>query len=117
MLSHTRLLRESARITERSVDLHAVADSTVDSGLAGGAALVAFTDAAVTGSGGLAIARTRLRNELGAEALVDAAGVVGTFEMMNRVADATGFTEGTQSRIEDAELIADLGFDRFDHAN
>lgn len=38
----------------------------------------------------LATARTRLLEELGPEALVDAAGVASNFERMVRIADSTG---------------------------
>jgi hypothetical protein len=46
---------------------------------------------------------------------VRAAAVIGNFQMMNRVADATGMPVGTGSRGANAELIAELGLDRFDH--
>ena len=48
-------------------------------------------------------------------ALIAAAAVVGNFQMMNRVADATGMPVGTGRRRQDADLIEQLGLSRFDH--
>ena len=60
-------------------------------GVPNAAALVRFAEAAVGGADAeLASARERVARELGAEALVDAAAVVGNFQRMVRIADATG---------------------------
>ncbi|MFQ5554467.1 MAG: hypothetical protein ACE5GC_03740 [Acidimicrobiia bacterium] len=118
MLAHSRMLRESAVATGTTIDLRAVTDPGVDSRLAGGAALLDLADAAVAdGAVGDAPgdARSRVLSELGGEALVDAAGVIGNFEMMNRIADATGIPVGRGARRANADLIADLGLERYDH--
>ena len=52
--------------------------------------LGAFADAAVDRSSGMADAREQLAAELDPAAVVDAAGVVATFQRMDRLADATG---------------------------
>ena len=53
--------------------------------------MLAFVDAAKGDDEvELARARRRVAETFGPEALVDAAGVIGNFERMNRIADATG---------------------------
>lgn len=113
MVAHTGLLSWSAQATETPIDLRAVTDPSVDPLLPGGGELVAFVDATLA-SGGSAAAR-RLNEALGRRALIAAAAVVGNFQMMNRVADATGMPVGTGRRRQDADLIEQLGLSRFDH--
>ncbi len=67
-----------------------VQGSGADSGVAGGSALLRFTEAALTDPANLAEARRRLVAELGEAATVDAAGVMGNFQRMVRIADSTG---------------------------
>lgn len=52
--------------------------------------LGAFADAAVDRSAEVADAREQLTAELGPAAVVDAAGVMATFQRMDRLADAAG---------------------------
>ncbi len=53
--------------------------------------MTAFADAAVTGDDAeLATARDALRTAAGSEVVVDAAGAIGNFERMVRIADGTG---------------------------
>ena len=62
-----------------------------DGGVTHGDALVGFAEAVLGGdAGALAGARDRLRGALGPTGLVDAAAVVGLFNAIDRVADATG---------------------------
>ena len=62
-----------------------------ESGVPQGALLIEFAEA-VLGSddGRLARGRAALLDAMGPEALVDAAGVAGLFNAIDRVADATG---------------------------
>jgi alkylhydroperoxidase family enzyme len=111
------MLSWSAETTNRTVDLEAIAFDEVSPGLPGGDELLAFTTATVAREPGLiATARDALVAALGPEAMVDAAGVIGNFEMMNRIADGVGMPVGggTRSRME--PLITSLGLDRFPHA-
>ena len=74
------------------MDLAAVNEPTGhDSGVRHGAALLAFVDA-VMGSDDAALARARaaLRSVLSDEAFVDTCAVVGAFNVVDRIADATG---------------------------
>ncbi len=107
------MLSWSAQHLQQPVDLRSVTDPRVDPLLAGGRELVAFVDAAL--SGHPETGRDGVEKALGKPALVRAAAVIGNFQMMNRVADATGMPVGTGSRRANAELIAELGLDRFDH--
>lgn len=74
------------------VDLSAVnGAATGDTGVAHGAELVAFVEA-VMGRDEEALVRARaaLRAALGPEAFVDACAVIGAFNVVDRIADATG---------------------------
>ncbi len=88
-----------------------------DGGIPQGGLLIAFAEAVVgTDDGRLHEARAALLDALGPAALVDAAGVVATFNAIDRVADATG-TPIEDERIEaTAEVRAALGIDRFPSA-
>lgn len=108
------MLSWSARETDTPFDLRAVTDPTVDPIIPGGKMLLELAGAVLAGEA-TANAAEGVRLAVGEAGLVDAAGVIGNFQMMNRVADATGMPVGAGSRLRNAELIEDLGFDRFDH--
>ena len=62
-----------------------------DGGIAHGAMLMAFGEAVLGADDTrLAAARAAVRQALGEAGLVDAAGVVGLFNAIDRIADATG---------------------------
>src|SRR5262249_61155846 len=87
------LLRASGEATGHAFDLHAVTEgaAVARSGAAHEKTLLAFTEALVSDEReALVIAHTRVLEELGPEALEDAAGVASDFERMVRIADATG---------------------------
>lgn len=100
----------------RPADVRAITDDEVaaDSGVPHAVELLAFAEA-VVGDDERALdqARRRLLDAVGPAAFVDAAGVVGNFQRMVRIADGTGipldppvlaFTEGVRGA---------LGLDRF----
>ena len=112
------MLSWSSEITNTPVDLRAITDPCVDPLMPGGVALVGYVDAVLSQSvEGIAKASEKVGAELGGAGLVDAAGVIGNYQMMNRVADATGVPVGRASRARNAELIDSLGLDRFDHTD
>ncbi|MEX2424620.1 MAG: hypothetical protein WD990_11640 [Acidimicrobiia bacterium] len=113
MLAHTELLSWSAQQGATPVDLRGVVDPTVDPLVAAGRALVSFVDSMLTDP--VDSVRTDLEAEVGRRGLATAAAVLGNFQMMNRVADATGMPVGTGSRRRLGVLIDDLELDRFDH--
>ena len=107
------MLRESSRTHEESVEFAAVMDGEVESGVPHGATLVQLAEAVVAGSAAdRDTARRALAGAMGAEALVDAAGVISNFERMVRVADATGISIGPMAE-EDLALVRELGINRF----
>ncbi|MCP3975200.1 MAG: hypothetical protein GY720_12000 [bacterium] len=52
---------------------------------------------------------------LGPAGLVDAAGTIGNFEMMNRIADATGMPVGKGSKQSNADIIELLDIAYMEH--
>ena len=82
----------SGQTTGSEVDLDTVNGAVKgDGGVQHGAALVAFTEA-VMGGDEVALTRERraLRTLLTPEAFVDAAAVIGAFNVVDRIANATG---------------------------
>lgn len=61
----------------------------------------------------LGAARERVVGELGEEALVDAAAVIGNFERMVRIADGTGIPLDHPVAMISADLREELGIDAF----
>lgn len=111
------MLSWSANTTGTPVNLEAVTDPEADPLIPGGTELVRFVDAVLRRPAARAVAADAVVDRLGAGALVGAASVIANFQMMNRVADGTGMPVGRGSRIRNAELIARLGLDRFDHSD
>jgi hypothetical protein len=109
------LLRASGELEGQRFDLRAVTQGeAASSGVPGGDALLAFCDAAHAGDeAACALARARVQERLGGEALVDAAAVIGNFERMVRVADGTGIPLDEPLAFVTAGLRSDLGIDRF----
>lgn len=109
------LLRASGQVKGENFDLHAVTEGTVArSGVAHEELLVAFAEAIVgDDDGALAMARSRLLQELGPNALVDAAAVASNFERMVRIADATGIPLDNFLDQATVDLRADLKLERF----
>ncbi|MEN8238224.1 MAG: hypothetical protein ABFR53_03370 [Actinomycetota bacterium] len=108
------MLRESALAYGYDVDLTAIADPNIPMGVPGGNTLVRFVDA-VTGvsNGSVTDAHRDVIDELGPEALVDAAAVFGNFAMMNRIAEGTGIPLAKQMEAREQDLISALGLERF----
>ncbi len=84
------MLRESAKAFEYDLEMAAVGDPSIDIGIPGGNLLLRFVDSILTDSEPLGRLHSEIIAELGPEALLDAASVFGNFEMMNRIADASG---------------------------
>ena len=112
------MLSWSSEQTTTPVELGAVTDPSVDPLVPGGPQLLAFVDAVVAGDAG-AISETAivLERAVGRSGLVNAASVIGNFQMMNRVADGTGMPVGRGSRRRQAALIERLELDRLDHTD
>jgi hypothetical protein len=105
----------SSQTTGDEVDLDTVNGGVEgDGGVEHGARLVAFTEA-VMGSDEAALARERaaLRALLTPEAFVDAAAVVGAFNVVDRIADATGIPLDAGLAAMSGEVREELDLARF----
>jgi len=79
-----------------------------------GRLLVAFAEAVLgEDHGALARARDALMPAVGPVGLVDAAGVVGLFNAIDRVADATGIPLEPEKAAASADFRSRLDLDRF----
>jgi len=108
------LLRESGKVEGEAYDLSAVMDAAAQSGVPHGEALTGFAESAVVGSEeDLRKARDALADEVGAAALVDAAGIVANFERMVRIADATGIPLDKPVAVFSVDMREELGIDSF----
>ncbi len=97
------------------VELGAVNGGTVaDTGVEHGAALIAFTEAAM-GSDDEALRRERaaLRAVLSPEAFVDVAAIIGAFNVVDRIADATGIPLDDMMHAISGEIRQELNLARF----
>lgn len=110
------MLRASVEAMAGTVDVRAITDPSVDPLIEGGTVLIAFVDAVLADDD---LARSRgaeaVRSTLGPEGLVDASGVIATFSMMNRIADATGMPVGRGAIERTEDLRRRTGIDRFRH--
>ena len=88
-----------------------------DGGIPHGALIIEFAEAVLGGDAErLQRARQAIVAAMGADALVDAAGVAGLFNAIDRVADATG-TPLEPAKADDTTSLRDaIGIDAFDAA-
>ena len=109
------LLRASGPTYDQTFDLAAVIGTPEgDGGVPYGRLLVAFADAVLgEDEGALTRAREALAAALGPPGLVDAAAVVGLFNAIDRVADATGIPLEPEKAAASADFRAALGLDLF----
>jgi len=107
------MLRASALAFDYPLDPNAVVDPSLPTGIPGGNLVLRLVDAVMTGSEPLADVHRAIIEELGPEALVDAASVFGNFEMMNRVAEASGIPIPAQAIDRERDLIEQLDIGRF----
>lgn len=95
------------------VDLAAVNDGAVESGVAYGAELLAYTDAVMSRDAeGIVKTRDELGAKIGPDGVVDTAAVIAMFNVVDRVADATGIPidEGFTKDLR-YSIGAELGMD------
>lgn len=110
------MLRASSSVISIDLDPRAITDRSRDPLVPAGPALLDFVDAVLTGTvDDRSVARARVIDEVGPTGLVDAAGVIANFEMMNRIADATGMPVGKGTLKRTAEWRALIDIDRFNH--
>ena len=110
------MLRASCSAMGEEIDAVAVVQGEVDA-VPFGRLLVAFVDATIGNDRhAAATARSALAAAAGDGAVVDAAAVIANFEMMTRLADATGARATAERAAELYEERARLGLDRFESA-
>jgi hypothetical protein len=110
------MLRASASVISIDLDPRAITDRSRDPLVPEGSVLLDFVDAVLTGGADdRAATRVRVLDAVGSTGLVDAAGVIANFEMMNRIADATGMPVGKGTLKRTAEWRALIDIDRFNH--
>ena len=85
-----------------------------ETGIANGDLLIELADAVLDRDDArLAAVRDAVAQALGPEALVDASGVIGAFNGIDRIADATGIPlEDTKAELT-AEIRAEIGIDAY----
>jgi alkylhydroperoxidase family enzyme len=108
----------SALFHQQQVDLQAVvgaAEARV--GVAHGRELVAFVDAVMQGDDAACdAAREALRGVLTPAAFVDACAVLGAFNSVDRIADATGLPLDDRLAAMSGDVRRELGISRFGSA-
>lgn len=109
------MLSSSIEATGGAINLQAITNRQLDPLLPGGLALLDYVDATLSGTN-VTAAREAVVAALGEAAAVDAAAVIGNFEMMNRIADGVGMPVGGGTRQRMRQIIENLGLDRFPHA-
>ena len=112
------MLRASGQMAGQAVDLTAVTEAAAgDAGVEHGGRLLAFTDAAM-GEDDARLDRERraLWAVLSPEAFVDACALVAAFNVVDRIADATGIPLDPMLHAASGEVRAELGLSRFGSA-
>ena len=111
------MLSWSSSETGQQIDLSAVADGRPGVGLDHGDALLRFASACgAYDDDELAAARDALVAETDEAFMVDAAAVAANFEMMTRLADATGACLRPEQLVASASMRDELGLDAFPSA-
>jgi hypothetical protein len=97
------------------IDMKAViGEADGDGGIPHGALLARFAEAAIGDDATLlATVRSEVAGTLGDAALVDAAGIVATFNAIDRVADSTGIPIDEARLAPTADLREQLGINAF----
>jgi hypothetical protein len=103
----------SSQVNGTAVDLSAVhGEHAQQSGVAHGTELLAFTEAVMSGQNAAA-ERARLRAVLSPEAYVDIAAVIAAFNVVDRIADATGIPLDDMMLAMSGEVRQELDLTRF----
>ncbi len=110
------MLRASVEANSETVDLNAIVDGSVASGIEHGAELTAFAEALVTHSDVLPAARQAIVDAMGEGALVDAAGTVANFQRMVRIADGIGIPIDERMAEHSGDLREQLGLEQYGSA-
>ncbi len=98
-----------------TVDVAAVQGSGHgDGSVPAGAELLRFTEASATGDdSALVEARLRLVDAIGQAAMIDTAGIISAFQMMNRISNATGTPLDAPLVAQTEALLPQIGVESF----
>ena len=109
------MLRASSEHNGDDIDLAALTGGADgDAGVAHGDKLIAFAEAVIADQAlEMDAARAVVRTALGDAALVDAAGIIGMFNGLDRVADSTGAPLEDWKAADTADMRAAIGIDAF----
>tara|TARA_A100001037_G_scaffold265593_1_gene257175 strand:+ start:1767 stop:2114 length:348 start_codon:yes stop_codon:yes gene_type:complete len=109
------LLRGSGEHRQEALALEGIMpDLETTTGFAGEDVLAELADAFYAGDlARLVSARTQVRSRLGDDALIDAAGIIGMFDAVVRIADGTGVPLEDVKAQASATIRPALGIDRF----
>jgi hypothetical protein len=108
------MLRASGQVNAADVDLGLVNGARAsDGGVTHGAQLLAFTEAVIRNDDSLAQERARLRSVLSPEAFIDACAVICAFNVVDRIADATGIPLDAMMVEMSADVRRQLNLARF----
>ncbi|MDE2894681.1 MAG: hypothetical protein OXN87_04695 [Chloroflexota bacterium] len=109
------MLRESSKRsgTLDQLNLKGTVNADADSGVPQGSLLTAFAEAAVRRTDALPGLREQIASELGAQELVDAAGVVANFQRMVRIADGCGIPLDEFTRDATDDVRDELGIHEY----
>lgn len=100
-------------MTGTAVDITAVNGAqATDAGIEHGALLLAFTEAVMRGEPATT-ERERLRAVLSPERFVEVAAVIGSFNVVDRIADATGIPLDAAMMAMSQDVRTDLDLTRF----
>ena len=111
------MLRGSSQVQGTEADLLAIVrGADVDSQVPHGTELLQFVDAVLGNGANLEQARNRLAARAGPDAVADAAGVIGNFMRMVRIADGTGIPIDSYFDEPGREIRDRLGIDSFSSA-
>ncbi|MDA1075829.1 MAG: hypothetical protein O3A63_13860 [Proteobacteria bacterium] len=110
------MLRASSEFADQQVDLSVITKGTdATSGVKGETALLNLVEETVMhpGSDNLRHARDAVLDELGPQALVDTAAVIGNFQRMTRIADGTGIPLDDMMTAMTVDIRRDLKLNEF----
>lgn len=104
------LLRESSEKAGLATDMQIVRGRAADpdGGVPHGAALRRFAEDVLRDGDGLPASRSALLEAVGATQAAHAAGVIASFDAINRVADATGIRLDEESDARAGDLFEEL---------
>ncbi len=113
------MLRVSSQVEGDKVNLRGIVDGAgTDTGIPFDTELLEFTETALgDDEEATRQARETVKEKMGNDAMVDAAGVIANFQRMVRIADATGIPLDTPVSVFTDDIRDDLGINEYGSAS